>query len=222
LGTALPILPNENLIFSTKKDIKDSNSNTIQVNMTLATSNSDVSPAIDTERMSALYVQNLLNVVTNSTYKDQYETLATVRGLTNNTNLSTTRYLSRQINLQDGFESTGMDVYLTARLPQGSDLRVYMRSQAKTDNSKFENIPYEPLSVHPTYSSVYGITSHYLSVGEDDYFNIRFSRGGTSVARTSGVTGQTEFRSFQVKVVLYGDYTNYVVPAFKDLKVIAT
>ena len=220
-GTQIPTLPNENLIFSTKKSIKDSAEDTITARFTLSTSNDDVSPAIDLERVSGLYIQNLIKEYADMNQQENYEKLPSVGGISAGES-SLLRYLSRKINLQDGFESDNVDVYLTARLPKLASLGVYMRSQSKTDNTKFENLPYEKMVIHPSYANYYDAGSQYLSVGEEDYVDLRFTRGGTGAVRTSGVTGQSEFRSFQVKVVMYGDHTNNVVPAFKDIKVIAT
>ena len=215
------ILPNENLIFATKKNIKDAGTDTITASISLDTDDNSVTPALDLQRVSGLYIQNLILNFNDQATQETYESLASVAGITAD-QVSPMRYISRQINLQDGFESTDVDVYLTARLPRGSDIGVYLKSQAKTDNTRFDDIPYEKLIIHPSYANSYGVTSQYLSVGEDDYVDLRFTRGGTATARTSGITGQEEFRKFQLKVVMYGDYTNTVVPAFKDFKVIAT
>jgi hypothetical protein len=218
---SVPAPSNENIIFSTKKSIANASQDTITATITLNTTNQHVSPAVDLQRVSGLYVQNLLNNFAGSMPAQQtYEELASIRSLTAGT-VSSTRYLTRKINLKDGFESNDVDVYLSARLPAGSALKAYLRSQAKTDNSRFESLPYELLQIHPSYSNYYGNTQ-YLSIGEDDYVDLRFTRGGTGTVITSGITGENEFRSFQVKVVLYGDADNTVVPAFKNFKVIAT
>jgi Domain of unknown function (DUF4815) len=220
-GVNVPAPNNENIIFNIKKSIKDSSENTITATITLNTTNEDVTPALDLQRVSGLYVQNLLNNFAGSMSTQQsYEESPSILPLTAGS-VSATRYISRKINLQDGFESNDVDVYLSARLPAGSALKVYLKSQAKTDSSRFESLPYELMQIHPTYSNYYE-PSQYLSVGEDDYVDLRFVRGGTGVMRTSGITGDSEFSKFQVKVVLYGDYTNSVVPAFKDFKAIAT
>jgi hypothetical protein len=217
----IPAPSNENIVFSIKKPITDASENTITAKITLDTTDRHVSPALDLQRVSGLYIQNLLNQFPGDMpTQQQYEQLATVRNITAGA-VSATRYLSRKINLQDGFESTDIDVYLSARLPEGSQMKVYMRSQSKTDNSKFESLPYELLQIHPSFANYYG-SSQYLSVSEDDYVDLRFVRGTTNDKLTSGITGETEFQNFQIKVVLYGDSTNIVTPSFKDFKVIAT
>jgi hypothetical protein len=219
-GVEVPITLNENIVYPTKQTIADASEDTITARLTLSTSNADVSPAIDLERISGLYVQNLVNSFVDTTTQTGYEKLPSVAGITAS-NVGNTRYLSRKINLQDGFESNDVDVFLAARLPIGSSIDVYMRSQAKTDGTRFEDLPFEKMAVESSFVNVYGLTSQYLSVGEDDYVDLRFVRDD-AVVRTSGVTGETEFRSFQIKVVMYGDANNTVVPGFKDFRVIAT
>ena len=225
METAIPVINGQNFVFATKKPIVDTNSDRIVANFTLSTSDSNVSPVLDTERVSGLYIQNLLYLVGTPAYKDLYEQQATVRGITDSINLGSVRYVSKKINLQEGFDSDSIDVYLTARLPIGSDLRVYMKSQAPTDHTVFDNVPYEKLTIHPDYAIAYGSatgSSQYVSGGDDDYVDLRFIRGSTSSYFTSGQTGQGNFDSFQIKVALYGNPDNSVVPAFKDLKVVAT
>lgn len=220
-ATQIPTNSNENIYFSIKKSISNGAENKITATITLNTTDEDVTPAVDLQRVSGLYVQNLLNsFVGDMATQQSYEEQSNLRYLTPGT-VSATRYLSRRINLQDGFESNEADVYLSARLPAAGDIKVYMRSQSKTDSSNFEDLPYELMQIHPSSASYYG-NSQYLSMTEDDYIDLHFVRGGTATMRTSGITGESEFRSFQIKVVMYGDATNSIVPAFRDFKVIAT
>lgn len=225
-GTEYPTQNRTNLQFPIKKSIANASEGMITVRATLATENADVSPAIDLDRISGLYVQNVLNsfVGATATAQETYEKLPSVAGITA-TECSAFRYVSRKVNLQDGFESSDVDVYLSARLPQNSSIKVYMRSQAPFDSTPFRDLPYESMSVHPDYTNKLNASSQYVSVGEDDYVDLRFIRGVTGTIgprATSGVSGQSEFKSFQVKVVMYGDSTNSVTPAFKEFKVIAT
>lgn len=219
-GVQIPTLLNENIIFNEKKSIT-TGSTSIKTRISMNTDDRNVSPALDLQRVSGLYVQNLVLNFVNESAQNTYEKLPSVAGLSAG-EVSNTRYLSRRINLQDGFESNDVDVYLTARLPRGSDIGVYMKSQSNTDNTRFEDLPYEKMTIHPSYTNFYNNATQYLSVGEEDYVDLRFVRGGTSDVATSGISGESEFRSFQVKVVMYGESTNTVVPGFKDLKVIAT
>lgn len=221
---------NQNYTFPSKKFIPAGN----YVKSTFALSSTetaplDVTPVLDTQRISGLYIQNIINDFNDDSNgkKNTYETLATVRGVTDSGNLSYTRYMTKKINLQEEFESESMDVYMSARLPLNSDIRVFMKSQAPSDNTTFENLPYEPLSLDSNYSIQYGSTVYgrpggYVSSSDDDYIDLKFVRGSTAVARTSGMTGQTIFKNFQLKVVMYGDPDISVTPAFKDLKAIAT
>ena len=219
-GTEISVQNLENYVFASKKYIIDGNTNQIKSNFyfdTTLSSPLDVSPILDTQRVSGLYIQNLVRTVSD-VYKDPIETLATIRGVTGS-NFALARYLSKKINLQQGFESTNVDVYFSARKPKNSDIRVYLKSQIPTDNTSFDNLPYEAMTLDSSYQKK---SDAYVSVGEDDYVDLHFARGATATNYSSGITGQSEFKSFQVKVVIYGDPTNSVTPAVKELKVIAS
>lgn len=225
-STEYPILNSENYTFQSKADVNDASTQTIRTNFLFSADSSsmDVTPILDTQRVSGLYIQNLIRIP--SIYKDSYEVLSTVKGLTgiDLDRVSLGRHITKKVNLQQGFESTNLDVYMSIRKPRYADFGVYLKSQAPTDNTNFDNLPYEKLSVNDDYSVNY---NSYISAGDDDFVDVRFSRGGTGATgyyypATSGVSGQLEFKSFQVKVVFDGDPDNSVTPAFKDLKILAT
>lgn len=221
-----PTANQSNLQFPTKKSIKDNSEKTVTVRATFTTETTDISPAIDLERISGLYVQNVINFFNGTDYtrQDGYERLPSVAGVTAS-DTAAFRYISKRINLQENFESNNVDVFLAARLPQFSEIKVYMRSQAPFDSTPFRDLPFEPMTVHPDYVNKLNDISQYVSVGEDDYIDLRFIRGATGTTGdvlTSGITGQTNFKSFQVKVVMYGDPTNSVTPGFRDFRAIAT
>jgi len=221
---------NQNYVFPVKKNIAAAQY--IKTTMSLSSTETapcDISPILDTDRISGLYIQNIINDFNDdsSGLKNTYEALPSVRGITNSANLSATRYITKKVNLQQEFESDSMDVYMTARIPLNSDIRVYMKSQSPTDNTNFDNIPYEPLILDPNYSLKYGSTVYgrpggYVSASDDDYIDLKFIRGAATAAQTSGITGETQFKSFQIKVAMYGDPDVSVTPAVKDFRVIAT
>lgn len=225
-STEYPILNSENYIFQTKAYVNDASTKTIRANFLFGSdsSSTDISPMLDIQRVSGLYIQNLNRIA--SAYKDQYEILPTVKGLTgiDSDRVSLGRHITKKINLQQGFESSNIDVYMSVRKPRYSDFSVYAKTQLPTDNTNFDSIPYEKLTLADDYSTRY---NSYISSGDDDFIDVKFTRGGTGATgyyypNTSGVSGQTEFKSFQIKVVFDGDPDNSVCPAFKDLKVIAT
>jgi hypothetical protein len=154
-----------------------------------------------------------------------YEKLPSIAGITNSDQLSLTRYLTKRVNLQEGFESDTLDVYMSARLPVGSEIRVYARTQNTYDNTDFNNIPFEKMVIHPDYAIKFGGvtgTSQYVSNSDGDYIDLRFTRGITSDHMTSGLTGSSIFKSFQIKVVMYGSPQLSLVPGFKSFRAIAT
>jgi hypothetical protein len=191
----------------------------------MSSENELLSPVIDADRVSGLYVFNIIQTVSDI-YKDQNEQLYTTRGITQGDRKTLARYLSKKINLQQGFQSDSLDVYMATRLPYGSDVRVYMRTQLPNDNTPFEKIPFEKMTIHPDYAVQYGSatgSSQYVSANDQDYVDLRFTRNSnTATHYTSGITSQSEFKAFQVKVVMYGNSSSALVPAIKDLRAIAT
>ena len=220
----IPCNNGENIIFTQKKSIADASVDTIIGKITFNTTNDDVSPILDLQRVSGLYVQNLITTFVNDAQQTTYEKLPSLAGVSADAR-SCFRYMSKVISLQDGFESNDVDVYFAARLPLNSEIKVYMRSQSNFDNTNFNSTPFEPLVVHPDYTNILNNTSQYVSYSDLDYIDLRFIRGATGATGsviTSGITGQTEFKRFQIKVVGYGDNTNSLVPSFKEFRAIAT
>ena len=207
-GIEYPTQVRTNLQFPMKKSVANGSEDTITVRSTLITDNENVSPAIDLERFSGLYVQNILNSfrTDDPAIQEANEKLPSVGGISADS-CAAFRYFTRKINLQDGFESDEVDVFLDARLPQYGEIKVYMRSQAPFDSTPFRDIPFELMSVHPDYTNK--ITANYVpqfvSVGEDDYVDLRFTRGATGTTGprcTSGISGQSTFKNVQVKIIM--------------------
>lgn len=222
-GTVISSQNSQNWIFNNKIGVNAGSQ--FEANFTLSTQDTAITPMLDTQRTSALYVYNIIQNNVLDEYKDAYEMLSSIRGVTNSNFISKMRYLGKRVNLQDGFESTELDVYMSARLPIASDLRVYVRTQNTHDNTDMNNIPFEKMVIHPDYQIYYGGPtgfSQYVSSEETDYVDLRFTRGASANHMTSGITGLSEFKSFQVKVVMYGSPTPSLVPGFKSFRAIAT
>lgn len=221
-GTQFTVQNNQNYVLPIKTAIVAGDPFTLT--LTISSTNDAVSPMIDSERVSGLYIFNIIKKVTDI-YKDQYEQRYSTKGLTDSSKLTDFRYITKRVNLQEGFESDNIDVYFAARLPYDSDLRVYVKTQSPNDNTSFDKIPYEKMVIHPDYAIPYGSatgSAQYVSTSDDDYVDLRFTRGPSSAYMTSGITGQSTFHSFQIKVVGYGSNSYSVVPSIKGIKAIAT
>jgi hypothetical protein len=256
---------------------------TLTIRATMATSNPDIAPFIDTSRMSMIAVENIINdlplsnsdiVLVNggSGYSTNANAVVTITGgggsgataaavVTNNvvtsvyltaagsgyetsptitiTDANTTpgtgvtityngedsksggnsnvRYITRKVNLADGFDSGDLRVYLTAYKPSNSNIRVYYKLLSVSDPDAFEDKNYQLMTQLNN--------TNFVSTNYNDYREISYAPGvnGTannSVSYTSGSTAYSNFRTFAIKIVLTGTST-VDVPKVRDFRAIA-
>ena len=129
------------------------------------------------------------------------------------------RYITRKVQLSDGFDSGDLRVYLTGYKPPQSDIYVYAKYLSSSDTQNFEDKNWIQLTQ---------INSNdFVSADETDYRELTFAPGtnGVESNRISYVGGNgtdifTSFITFAVKVVFAGQST-VDVPKIKDLRIIA-
>jgi len=130
---------------------------------------------------------------------------------------SAIRYFTKQVTLAEGFDSEDLRVYLTAYLPPLSGIQVYYKVLSTGDSETFEDKNYAMMTQLNN--------TTFVSANESDYRELTFAPGINNVANnyisyTSGSTSFSDFRTFAIKVVLYGQST-VDVPRFKELRAIA-
>ena len=92
---------------------------------TLTSSSAHISPVIDTARNSVITIENLINnVTTNETNAEGGDAIA--------------RYITRRVNLKDGFDATDLNVHLTAIREAGSTIGVYYKVLSQYDTQTFD------------------------------------------------------------------------------------
>jgi hypothetical protein len=256
---------------------------TLTVKATMATTNPDIAPFIDTSRISMIAVENIINdlplsnsgivlssggtaystnanavvtitggggsgataaaVVTNNVVTSiyltaagsGYETSPTITLVDANTTPGTgatityngedkksggnskVRYITRKVNLADGFDSGDLRVYITAYKPSSSNIRVYYKLLSISDPDAFEDKNYQLMTQLNN--------TNFVSANYNDYREISYAPGvnGTannSVSYTSGSTSFSNFRTFAIKIVLTGTSTTDV-PKVRDFRAIA-
>jgi hypothetical protein len=256
---------------------------TFSIRATMATSNPDIAPFIDTSRMNIFAIENIINdlplsnsdivisnggtgygpsanavvtitggggsgataaaVVTGNVVTSVYltaagsgyETSPTITlvdvsgtpgtGATITYNgedkksggNSNVRYITRKVNLADGFDSGDLRVYLTAYKPSNSNIRVYFKALSISDPDVFEDKNYQLMTQLDN--------ANFVSTSYNDYRELKFAPGvnGTannSVSYTSGSTSFSNFRTFAIKIVLTGTST-VDVPKVRDFRAIA-
>lgn len=130
-----------------------------------------------------------------------------------------TRYITRKVQLSDGFDSGDLRVYLTGYKPPTSDILVYAKYLSSSDTQNFEDKNWIQLTQINA--------NNFVSVDETDYRELTFAPGtnGIESNKISYVGGNgtdifTTFITFAIKVVLSSEDT-VNVPKIKDLRIIA-
>jgi hypothetical protein len=124
------------------------------------------------------------------------------------------KYVSRQVVLDDGQEAEDLRVYLSQYMPNGTSVKVYGKFLHQSDPESFEDKDWiELTSTAPTGSSSSFVEYSYdipaSSLNGDDVFEY-----------TSGGVTYTGYKTFAVKVVLLSTQT-CVVPKCRELRAIA-
>lgn len=158
--------------------------------------NSYVSPVFDSETSHYLVVGNRIN--NNYTLSQNSELLSTNYGATAP---SESRYITKQVILEPGFEATNVHVQLSLCNPYQSSIQVFVRP-LPVGEGVFGNIRYTQLTT----------TDSSYSQNQDDFREITYTSVGL---------GLPKFRAFSVKIVMYSD-DQRVLPRIKNLRMVAT
>jgi hypothetical protein len=161
-----------------------------------STTNTKLSPILDTQRMSAFTITNRLN---NPTLSNTPSFVAD----TASTGTSTAAvYLTKTVLLENA--STALDVRLTQNVRSSSDVKVYFRVLGAEDEQKIEDKTWIAFNND-------GSEDTTVTPAEDD---ITFKEYKYS---TSGIH---DFTSFQIKITMTGSISSYP-PIIKDMRAIA-
>lgn len=164
-----------------------------KVRARMTTTDDAVSPLIDEERANVLTIENIIN----NDITD--ETLATGGA-------ATARYISRKVILRDGFDATGLKVFLNANLPSGTEIKVYARQQSGTDSSLFEERTWTEI---PRIGNTADISRNDDEIIELEFEELDLSYGGF-----------IDFKTWTVKILMLSPSTT-TIPTIRDFRAIA-
>jgi hypothetical protein len=124
------------------------------------------------------------------------------------------RYISRRVELADGFDSGDLRVFLTAFKPSATDIQVYYKIMNADDSEDFDLKNYYKMEQY-TPSGV-------KSTNYNDYveYEYRPSLNTNFVVYSSGTTSYDSFKYFSIKIVMSSSDTT-IVPKIRDMRVIA-
>jgi hypothetical protein len=124
------------------------------------------------------------------------------------------RYITRRVELEDGFDSGDLRVFLTAYKPSATGIEVYYKVMNSDDKDDFDNKNYVKMAQY-TLSSL-------NSTNTNDYieYEYRPSLNSSAITYTTNGTTYDSFKYFSIKIVMScSDPT--IVPKIRDLRVIA-
>jgi hypothetical protein len=191
---------NQNYQFREVKQINPAANSEITIRATLATENEYISPIIDSSRFGAVVVRNIVNNVSSG------ET--TAKG-----GDAEGRYITRRVNLAEGFDASTLKVFLNVNRPAGTDIKVYYRVLSKYDSTDFADRPYVEMSRVELGGNS---TTDLNTFIEEQYLAEDITYTGTA-----GVGGKyTDFKSFAIKVVFLSSDEAFV-PRISSLRAVA-
>jgi hypothetical protein len=202
------VFANEQVLMSRTTEVSSlSGSRSNQIQATLSSTSSYLSPVLDIGRTHSIYVRNDIN---NST-----------AGETGSGGSSLNRYISKTVTLAEGQDAEDMIVICTAYRPPNTDFRVYARLLNKTDIDLFNNKSW--IEMEKVDDNVFSSLANAQDYKE---FQFKFSdsrlSGPNKEVQYTGTDGSlyTGYKHFAIKIVLTSS-NGAVVPKVGDLRVIA-
>lgn len=181
-----------------QNDLGGDKSFKIQLGMTSQTST--VSPVIDLRKCSMIVIANDVN----NDATDEDIGIGEARS----------KYVSRQVVLDDGQEAEDLRVYLSQYVPNGTSVKVYGKFLHQSDPAAFEDKDWVELTTTPP-----TVTSSSFVEYSYDIPSTELNGDGVFEYTTDGVT-YTGYKTFAIKVVLLSSKTS-VIPKCRELRAIA-
>lgn len=110
---------------------------------------------------------------------------------------SQSRYITRRVELADGFEANDLNVYIDVNRPAGTDIRVYYKVLNNSDNDSFDNKFYQEMTIEgstvfnedpDTYSSEKYVVSPAIKSGGSNVLSGTVATSNASVTVTGTST----------------------------------
>ena len=191
----------------------------ISVEISLTSKSPDVSPILDRQLLKAQIFSNNIS---------PYSTVISDSELYPRGGFAKSRYISKIVPLQEGFDSTGLEVKLLVNRKIGTDIEVFGRVLSRQDKSLTNGIMDRPWTRLPL---VQPITKTFAGTSDELFFEEIYRTlepglsydyvGNTTIASSVTTTAEyIDFAFYQIKVVFYAQDPSYL-PKIKDLVAIA-
>jgi len=174
---------------------------TLRLRAELTTNNDTVSPLIDTQSLAVVVTENTIN-------ND-----STGEAGTNQGGNALAKYLTKPINLADGFDASNINVTVDINRPPATDVKVYYRtlpSGSVTPITDENWVEMELEGVVPSSINNFDFKEHrYFPINAFDQYGV-----------PADDPISTRFNTFQIKIVMLSSQEQFS-PKLRDLRIIA-
>lgn len=188
----------------------------VTIEVSLTTKSQDVAPVLDRQLLKAQLFRN--KIVPYSTAISQSE-------LSPSSGQAGARYIGKIVALQEGFDSTGLEVAVDVNRKIGTDIEIFARVLSREDKVLAGGIverPWKLLPLAPGQSKSFAGTDS-TSFTKETYRlldpDLSYFYNGEDLVNVSSETDDFSFNTFgyyQIKVVFYASDANYL-PVIKNL-----
>jgi hypothetical protein len=168
------------------------------------TTNKDISPVINKERLSVFFIKN--NIENNTNLETNGELLPYASGVSQS-DLARARYITKIVSLEEGFESNGFKLILSINKPTGTKIQAFLKHQTVEQTKEFHENSY--IQLLPKMGETQ--FNSFFTQTEDEFVDVEFDLPQDT---------PIEFNKFAIKLCLYSSNPAYV-PKIKDLRGIA-
>ena len=136
------------------------------------------------------------------------------------TSATSSRYISKTVELAEDLDAEDMQVTLTGHRPNGTEIKVYIKPQHSQDSAAFDTIDWIELELFE------GTNTYTSAVNTEDYREYKYrvaeaNKDGSGVIEYTSSEGTfSSYRKFAIKIELLADNI-WVVPTVKDYRGIA-
>jgi hypothetical protein len=184
------------VVFSKSNDIVRTKGLKLTVNMSNA-SNVTSTPFVDIETASLLAYQHKIT----------------------NDSATTSKYISKTVELVESLDAEDMQVFVTAYRPNGTDVKVYIKPQAANDPSTFETNDWIELEITEGQSQ-YSSVSNIRDFREFVYRVPSSEKPNGVLSYTNGIATFEGYRRFAIKIELHSENI-FKAPRLLDYRGIA-
>ena len=115
------------------------------------------------------------------------------------TSATTSKYISKTVELAEDLDAEDLNLYVTGYRPNGSDIKVYIRPQHTQDSAAFDTIDWIELEL------IEGVNNYSSSSNQEDYKEYRYAVAAANksagvLTYTSSAGTFTSYRKFAVKI----------------------